>query len=93
MYVKILGLGLYNLSLFHIKLFNLNRFNIIEQLASGKAGKNIHALGGELKGYKAIDMAGTGSGRGAGRVIFKETSEHVEIIGVVKGHNYNKIIK
>ncbi|SHE55880.1 intein C-terminal splicing region [Chryseobacterium takakiae] len=67
--------------------------NVIEQLASGKAGKNVHNLGGELKGYKAIDLAGTGSGRGAGRIIFKETSEQVEIVGAVIGHDYTKIIK
>ncbi|MDR6157663.1 hypothetical protein QF023_001179 [Chryseobacterium sp. SLBN-27] len=58
-----------------------------------KLEKNIHNLGGDLKGYKAIYIAGTGSERGAGRVIFKETEKQVEIIGVVKDHNYGKIIK
>ncbi|PKF73284.1 hypothetical protein [Chryseobacterium sp. PMSZPI] len=67
--------------------------NIIEQLASGKAGGNIHSLSRELKGFKAIDMPGTGTGRGAGRVIFKEASNQIEIIGVVKGHDYTKILK
>ncbi|MBP2619731.1 RHS repeat-associated core domain-containing protein, partial [Chryseobacterium jejuense] len=67
--------------------------NIIEQVASGKAGGNIHSLSKDLKGFKAIDMPGTGTGRGAGRVIFKEVSNQVEIIGVVKGHDYTKILK
>ncbi len=67
--------------------------NIIDQLANGKAGGNIHSLNKELKGYKAIDIPGTGAGRGAGRVIFKDSPNQVEIIGIVKGHDYNNILK
>jgi hypothetical protein len=67
--------------------------NIIDQLSSGKAGGNIHSLNKELKGYKAIDIPGTGAGRGAGRIIFKDSPNQVEIIGIVKGHDYNKILK
>jgi hypothetical protein len=67
--------------------------NIIDQLAKGKEGGNIHFLSKELKGYKAIDMPGTGTGRGAGRIIFKEAPSQIEIMGVVKGHDYTKILK
>ena len=42
----------------------------------------------------AIDVPGTGSGRGAGRVVFRELKDGtIDVLGVVKGHDYKKILK
>ena len=62
------------------------------QLSNGNLGRNIHELGGDLKGYKAIDIPGTGKGRGAGRIVFREVGEEIEIKGLVKGHDYKNIV-
>ncbi len=48
-------------------------------LASGLSGKNQHALKGDLKGWSAVDLPGSGKGRGAVRVIYKIENEQVII--------------
>ena len=63
------------------------------QLANSKAGGTIHDLGGELKGWKAIDIPGTGKGRWTVRIIFKEENGIIVIKGLVKDHNYKNIIE
>lgn len=61
------------------------------------AGRNIHELGNrggiDLTGYKAIEVPGTGKGRGAGRLVFRETDSGIEIRGVVKGHDYKNLLE
>jgi len=32
----------------------------------------MHDLGGDLTGWKAMDIPGTGKGRGAGRIVFSQ---------------------
>ena len=61
----------------------------VEKLARGERGLNQHALGKDRAGQFAIDIPGTGKGRGAGRLIFRETKEGaVEILDVLLKHNY-----
>ena len=75
------------------KALNYFENNLKTQLSNGSIGGNIHDLGKQLAGYKAIDLPGTGKGRGAGRIVFKELSNGViEILGLVKGHNYKNIL-
>lgn len=45
---------------------------VVEILSRRKAGLNQHTLSGDLKGQFAIDLPGTGSGRGAVRAIYTE---------------------
>ena len=66
--------------------------DIKTRLATGKLGGNIHRLKGDLKGWQAIDIPGTGKGRGAGRIVFRELGGEIEIKGLVKGHDYGNII-
>jgi hypothetical protein len=59
------------------------------RLAQGQAGGNIHDLG---KGRKAVDIGHSGKGRGAGRLIFRETEDGIiDIEGFTGDHNYKKI--
>ncbi|WP_342351530.1 RHS repeat-associated core domain-containing protein [Gilliamella apis] len=44
-------------------------------LAQGKPGRNQHVLTGDRKGTSAIDLVGSGKGRGRMRVIFSETKD------------------
>ncbi|RAI99480.1 RHS repeat-associated protein [Chitinophaga skermanii] len=58
----------------------------IEILRSGKAGGNQHTLGGNLTGYKAIDIQGTGNGRGGLRIVYKETENEIILHQIVNYH-------
>lgn len=51
----------------------------IEILRQGKAGGNQHPLARDLKGYNAIDVKGTGAGRGGLRVIYQEFMDAIYI--------------
>ena len=66
--------------------------NIKTRLAKGQPGGKVHDLKGDLKGWKAVDIPGTGHGRGGGRIIFRELESTIEIKGLVKGHDYTKIL-
>lgn len=55
-------------------------------LSQGKAGGNKHELKGDLKGMKAVDLPGSGKGRGAERVVYKETPDTVEIEDITDYH-------
>ena len=62
-------------------------------LAQGVPGINEHPLLRELQGWKAADIPGTGKGRGAGRIIYRDAGNGlIEIKGFVKGHDYTKIL-
>ncbi|MEL6629082.1 MAG: hypothetical protein AAFO96_21435 [Bacteroidota bacterium] len=79
------------------KAYGKNAVEVFEmdiktRLATGKLGGNIHRLKGDLKGWQAIDIPGTGKGRGAGRIVFRELGGEIEIKGLVKGHDYGNII-
>ncbi|HOV28359.1 MAG TPA: hypothetical protein PK566_18640, partial [Pseudobacteroides sp.] len=62
----------------------------LEALKSGDfRGLNNHALKGNRKGQWALDIAGTGNGRGGGRVIYKKLDDgNFEIIELIEGHKY-----
>jgi hypothetical protein len=49
-------------------------------LAQGKSGRNQHDLVRDLKGKKAIDLPGSGKGRGAVRVVFSEPTPGTIVI-------------
>jgi hypothetical protein len=57
-----------------------------DMLALGGAGKNQHALSGDLKGKSAVDLAASGKGRGGDRVIYSETNNEVIIHNIVDYH-------
>ena len=62
----------------------------INGLADGDTrGLNDHPLGGNRSGQRAADIKGTGSGRGAGRVVYEygENGE-INIIEIIINHNY-----
>ncbi len=59
---------------------------IKDALAQGKAGGNQHALKGDLAGKSAIDLGGSGKGRGAERVIFSTDNDVVTIHDIVDYH-------
>lgn len=55
----------------------------------GTGGGNIHKLKGKRKNQWAIDVKGTGKGRGGGRLIFTRDAEgNIDVIDVVSNHNY-----
>lgn len=52
-------------------------------------GLNEHALTGNRKGQWAVDIKGTGRGRGAGRVIYEKLSDGtIKVIEVLTDHKY-----
>lgn len=57
---------------------------IKETLARGNAGGNQHFLRKELRGQLAIDLPDSGKGRGAKRVLFRQTEHevYIEEVGV-----------
>jgi RHS repeat-associated protein len=59
---------------------------IKDALSQGKAGGNQHELRGDLKGKSAIDLGGSGKGRGAERVIFSTNENEVIIHDIVDYH-------
>ncbi len=62
----------------------------IDALKSGDTrGLNDHPLSGNRSGQRAIDIKGTGKGRGAGRIIYEygENGE-INIIEILTDHNY-----
>ena len=62
----------------------------IEALKTGDTrGLNDHPLSGNRSGQRAIDIKGTGKGRGAGRIIYEygENGE-INIIEILTDHNY-----
>ena len=62
----------------------------IEALRNGDTrGLNDHPLSGNRSGQRAIDIKGTGKGRGAGRIIYEygENGE-INIIEILTDHNY-----
>lgn len=62
----------------------------LEILRTGQAGKNQHPLGNKagrnLTGYKAIDIPGTGDGRGGMRIIYQETENEIILHSVENYH-------
>jgi RHS repeat-associated protein len=61
---------------------------IKDLLAQGKPGKNQHDLRGDLAGKKAVDLPGSGKGRGVMRVVYsEETPGFIVIHDVVDYHN------
>jgi len=62
----------------------------LEALENGDTrGLNDHALHGNRSGQRAIDIKGTGKGRGGGRMIYKygENGE-INIIEILLNHKY-----
>ncbi|WP_010503351.1 polymorphic toxin-type HINT domain-containing protein [Paenibacillus elgii] len=64
--------------------------NAIEALQKGDTrGLNEHALSGDRKGQWAVDIKGTGRGRGAGRIIYtKDSDGTINVIEVLTDHKY-----
>ncbi|MEQ7053036.1 polymorphic toxin-type HINT domain-containing protein, partial [Paenibacillaceae sp. P-4] len=62
----------------------------IEALKKGDTrGLNDHALSNNRKGQWAVDIKGTGKGRGAGRIIYtKDSSGNINVIEVLTDHKY-----
>ena len=61
----------------------------LSKIAFDKAGLNQHALRGDRAGQWAMDIPGTGSGRGAGRLIYSyEKDGGITLIEVLLQHNY-----
>jgi hypothetical protein len=59
---------------------------IKDALSQGKAGGNQHELKGDLSGKSAIDLGGSGRGRGAERVIFSTKENEIVIHDIVDYH-------
>jgi RHS repeat-associated protein len=55
-------------------------------LARGLPGKNQHALTGDMKGWYAADLPGSGAGRGATRVIYKVEDNQIIIRDIINYH-------
>lgn len=71
------------------KLDKAQKKSVDEAIAlvrEGKAGKNQHELKKELKGFKAIDVRGTGKNRGAVRIVYKESVSHILIHSIQDYH-------
>lgn len=64
----------------------------IEALKKGDTrGLNEHPLSGNRKGQWAVDIKGTGKGRGAGRIIYtKDSDGTINVIQVLTDHNYKR---
>lgn len=62
----------------------------IEALESGDTrGLNDHPLSGNRSGQRAIDIKGTGKGRGAGRIIYEYgDADDINIIEILTDHKY-----
>ena len=62
----------------------------IEALRSGDTrGLNDHSLSGNRHGQRAIDIKGTGKGRGAGRIIYEYgDADEINIIEILTDHKY-----
>ena len=62
----------------------------IEALKSGDTrGLNEHSLSGNRGGQWAVDIKGTGRGRGAGRIIFEKSKDgNINIIEIFTDHKY-----
>ena len=62
----------------------------IEALKSGDTrGLNDHPLSGARSGQRALDIKGTGKGRGAGRVVYEYVENGViKIIEIITNHKY-----
>jgi RHS repeat-associated protein len=57
-----------------------------ELLSRGLPGHNQHPLTGDLKGWFAADVPGSGAGRGATRVIFRQDGDQIIIKDIVNYH-------
>jgi mRNA-degrading endonuclease RelE of RelBE toxin-antitoxin system len=55
-------------------------------IRNGEAGRNQHDLQKDLKGFKAIDIKGSGGGRGKLRMVFKETDSEIIIQDIIDYH-------
>ena len=62
----------------------------IEALETGDTrGLNDHPLSGSRSGQRAIDIKGTGKGRGAGRIIYEiDENGEINIIEIITDHKY-----
>ena len=62
----------------------------IKALENGDTrGLNDHPLSGNRSGQRAIDIKGTGKGRGAGRIIYKIGKDgEINIIEIITDHRY-----
>ncbi|MBB5194305.1 methylase of polypeptide subunit release factors [Anaerocolumna cellulosilytica] len=62
----------------------------IDALENGNTqGLNEHPLSGDRKGQWAVDMKGTGKGRGKGRIIYEKGKDGIiKIIEILTDHNY-----
>ena len=58
----------------------------IELLLHDKPRKNQHALTGDLRGFSAIDVAGSGKGRGALRIVYAKTDTEILIHSIQDYH-------
>jgi hypothetical protein len=58
----------------------------LDKLSKGEAGGNVHNLTGDLAGKKAVDLPGSGKGRGRVRIIFSETDDRITIHDIVDYH-------
>ncbi|WP_436488155.1 DUF6443 domain-containing protein [Chitinophaga sp. ARDCPP14] len=58
----------------------------LELIRHGKAGGNQHVLTGNLKGFNAIDVKGSGKGRGALRIVFQSTEDEIFIHSIQDYH-------
>ena len=61
----------------------------IEGLRNGDLrGLNDHPLSGTRAGQRAVDIKGTGRGRGAGRLIYEIRDNEIHIIEIILNHKY-----
>lgn len=62
----------------------------IKGLKSGDLrGLNDHALKGDRKGQRAVDIKGLGSGRGQGRLIYEKNKDgSIELVEILTKHDY-----
>ena len=59
---------------------------ILDDLAHGRPGRNQHALTGDLKGKFAVDVPGSGRGRGALRIVYEDTLDGIVLHFITDYH-------
>ena len=64
----------------------INVDKAFETLKAGLAGGNQHALSGDLKGFFAMDVKGSGKGRGGLRIIYKKEGDIIQIHNITDYH-------
>jgi hypothetical protein len=61
----------------------------LDRLSRGESGSNVHKLTGKLAGKKAVDLPGSGKGRGKLRIIYSETENGI-VVHDIDNYHRNK---